>query len=84
MAALILDAARNSREEAERLRVESAALRLAVRRSVKLSHFGNERAAAAAAAAAAHRRGLRAASPWSNLHWRREDDLLAQTLLPVD
>jgi hypothetical protein len=85
VAALILDAARTSREEAERLRVESAALRLAVRRNVKRAHARTEKAAAAAAAAAAatkHRR--QSASPWSSLHWQREDDSLARTLLPVD
>jgi hypothetical protein len=81
---LILDAARTSREEAERLRIESIALRFAVRRSVRLSRAGTERAAAAAAAAAATRRHHRAASPWSSLQWRREDEVLAQTLLPVD
>jgi hypothetical protein len=83
VAALILDAARTSREEAERLRVESAALRLAVRRNVKRAHARTEKAAAAAAAAATkHRR--QSASPWSSLHWQREDDSLARTLLPVD
>jgi hypothetical protein len=83
VAALILDAARTSREEAERLRVESAALRLAVRRNVKRAHARTEKAAAAAAAAATkHRR--QSASPWSSLHWQREDDSLARILLPVD
>jgi hypothetical protein len=83
VAALILDAARTSREEAERLRVESAGLRLAVRRNVKHAHARTEKAAAAAAAAATkHRR--QSASPWSSLHWQREDDSLARTLLPVD
>jgi hypothetical protein len=82
VAALILDAARTSREEAERLRVESAALRLAVRRNAKRAHARTEKAAAAAAAATKHRR--QSASPWSSLHWQREDDSLARTLLPVD
>jgi hypothetical protein len=82
VAALILDAARTSREEAERLRVESAALRLAVRRNVKRAHARTEKAAAAAAAATKHRR--QSASPWSSLHWQREDDSLARILLPVD
>jgi hypothetical protein len=80
VAALILDAARTSREEAERLRVESAALRLAVRRNVKRAHTRTEKAAAAAATK--HRR--QSASPWSSLHWQREDDSLARILLPVD
>lgn len=82
MVALILDAARTSREEAERLRVESVALRLAVRRNVKHAHARTERAAAAAAAATTRRR--QSASPWSSLHWQREDDSLALTLVPVD
>jgi hypothetical protein len=81
VAALILDAARTSREEAERLRVESAALRLAARRDVKRAHARTEKAAAAAAATK-HRR--QSASPWSSLHWQREDDSLARILLPVD
>jgi hypothetical protein len=84
VAALILDAARTSREEAERLRVESAGLRLAVRRNVKHAHARTEKAAAAAAAAAATTRRRQSASPWSSLYWRREDDSLARTLLPVD
>ncbi len=71
--------------EAERLRVDSGTLRLAVRQSLSLATARKERARTEAAAAARMmRRADAAASPWSRLHWLREDDALDRVLVPVD
>jgi hypothetical protein len=81
VAALIVDA-RAAREEAQRVRLASVELRLAVRRSNRLAHVRKEKAVAAAAAS--RRRVLIFPSPWSGLYWRREDDEVDRTLVPLD
>ena len=85
MAALSFDDARAAREEAERLRVDSRTLRLAVRQSLCLATANKERAETEAATAARRRRAVpAAASPWSRLLWLREDDKLDRVLVPLD
>ena len=84
MAALSLDAARAAREEAERLRMDSRTLRLAVRQSLCLATARKERAETEAATAARRQRTVAATSPWSTLLWLREGDALDRVLVPVD
>ena len=84
MAALSFDAARAAREEAERLRVDSRTLRLAVRQNLCLATARMARAETEAATAARMRRTVPAASPWSTLRWLREEDALDRVLVPVN
>jgi hypothetical protein len=79
VAPLIVQSARAARAEAERLRRDSEALRLSVRRGVSNLHAATERASSAAA-----RRPLQLASPWSTLEWVPEDNSLSRTLVPID
>ena len=83
MAALIVEAARAARAEAESLRRETAELKLALRWSAQVAE-ARTRQAAAAAAAARIAYEVPLASPWSGLFWVREDDSLEQTLVPLD
>jgi hypothetical protein len=77
----LIDAARAARAEAERLRRESAELRLALRWNKQIA---GARTRQAATVAAGVRRQVPMASPWSGLLWLREDDSLDQILVPLD
>jgi hypothetical protein len=68
-----------------RLRLDSRALRLALRESLCLATARKVRAETEAARAAARmRRSVSAASPWSRLLWVRADDALDRVLVPLD
>jgi hypothetical protein len=84
VAALTIAAAHAARAEAERLRVDASALRLAARQGHVLATARKERAEAEAATAARVRRAVRAASPWSGLAWLREDEALDRVLVALD
>ncbi|HJQ74309.1 MAG TPA: hypothetical protein VJ814_05450 [Gaiellaceae bacterium] len=84
MVALIVEAARAAREEAQRLRSDSVELRLVLHRRSQLADARTREAAAVAAAAARVKRERALPSPWSELLWRREDQALDQVLFPVD
>ena len=81
MAALSIDAARAARAEAQRLRVDSVGLRVAVEENLRLATSGKERAEAATARAG---RAVPVTSPWSRLEWLRADDELSHVLVLVD
>jgi hypothetical protein len=79
--ALIVDRARATRNEAERLRLDSESLRFAARRDLAGVDATNQRAVMATTAT---RRALQVGSPWSRLAWLSEDGSLARTLVPLD
>jgi len=84
VAALIFEATRAAREEAQCVRLASVELRSAVHRANRLAHARTESAAAAARASAVRRRATTTASPWSSLEWLREDDEVDRALVPLD
>ena len=84
MASLIFESARAARQEAERMRVRSLALRLEVRASNRLAHARMEKAMAAAVARDDLRRDMVYTSPWSGLEWHRDDEQLSRVLVPLD
>ena len=80
MAALIPDA-RAARAEAERLRRESAMLKVAARASA--SHSREQLRSAESAVDRSRRRWDEPLpSPWSTLHWSSDHDALAAVLVP--
>jgi hypothetical protein len=83
VAAVIVDAARVARADAQRLRADCEELKLAVRATARITRARTSRAAASAAGARA-RCASPLASPWSGLAWLREDEDLSRVLLPVE
>jgi hypothetical protein len=83
MAALIVEAAKSAREEAQRLRADSNELKLAVRSNARLAETRLTRAWATAAVARAGR-AVPMASPWSGLVWLPVDEELNRVLVPVE
>ena len=81
MVAVSVDAARAAREEAQRLRLDSRGLRVAVQQNLRLVTAGQERAEAASARLSGV---VPVASPWSRLEWLREVDDLRRVLVLVD
>jgi hypothetical protein len=77
------EAARRVRDDAQRLRVESNVLRLAVRRQLATTHTRMARAQAESGSARA-RCFAPIPSPWSELSWVTTDPSLERTLVPVD
>jgi len=85
VAALIIDQARAAQLEARRARIASLGLRVAIRRNNRIARAKTEQAAAAAEAAReTGRQARRCGSPWSDLDWRRADDEIDRTLVPLD
>jgi hypothetical protein len=76
----LIEAAQAARLEAQRLRLEERRLRIRMRAHQATQE---ELMAAAAARAAGYQRVRTVPSPWSTLQWLREDEQLAQTLVPV-
>src|SRR5207247_1372981 len=83
VAAVILTQAAAARQEARSLRVESSALRLAVRANLEAADRRSHRAEATADAGRRLRLSLFAPSPWSGLPWRRDDETLRTALVPL-
>jgi len=81
VAALTIDAARATRAEARRLRVDSLGLSVAVERNLRLATAEKERAKAATARAGSV---VPVTSPWSRLEWLRADGELNRVLVLVD
>jgi hypothetical protein len=84
VAALIFESARAAREEAFRIRTDSATARRVARKGSRLAHARTEKARAAIAAAEARRLSMPLPSPWSSLIWLREDERLSRVLVPLD
>jgi hypothetical protein len=82
--ATLIDTARAARKKAERVRLESRELRLAVRASKRDAHARTEKAAEAAAAVWTNVQRMPCGSPWSRLEWQREDEQLSRVLVPLD
>jgi hypothetical protein len=77
------EAARRARDDAQRLRLESNVLRLAVRRQLATTQA--RMASAKAESSGARARCLATIpSPWSELSWATTDPSLDRTLVPVD
>ena len=83
MAAVILTQAAAARQEARSLRVASSALRRAVRANLEAADRRTHRAEATANAVRRLRLSLFAPSPWSDLPWRRDDEVLRTALVPL-
>jgi hypothetical protein len=81
--ALILDAARAAREDAQRLRADSSELRTTARSSARTTQARTVKARAAVATAR-ERAAVAYASPWSSLLWRRDDKALERVLTAVE
>jgi hypothetical protein len=83
MAEVTFEDARAAREQSQRLRSDSAGLKLVMRSRTRAAETQAAEAGEAVAALQA-RRAIPLASPWSGLDWLLEDDSLEHILLPVD
>ena len=82
MAPVIVDSARAARRESRRLRLASLELRESAHANSRTARAGREKATAHARDHG--RLATWAPSPWSDLAWRRDDEELRRTLVPVD
>ena len=83
MAEVIVEAARSARQEARRLRSDSAGLKLVMGSRTRTVETRTA-TAEAAVATLKERRAIPFASPWSGLHWLLDDESLERILLPLD